>query len=213
MEIKRDRSKLDDDFKARFHSFSGYLKMLMAAWDGKVSLSSSRSTGTPTCIIAADASGKYGKGAMCVTSSQYAMAKWTSCDIKIATKTRAVSSTVLEMMNIADAIATFARGGDSVLIFSDSEGAVRALQKKYLRGSKEIQAIIVRLDLFILRSGINVVFKFIEREDPWIQICDSLSRDTVFICSYGDVVGSKNVGGLWVEADSVQKSSKATLLV
>lgn len=89
------------------------------------------------------------------------------------------SSSVLEMFGIIDAVATFANDGDSVLVYSDSESAVNALLKKYIRCTQEAQEAIVRFDLFIASHGITVTFKFIQREDPWIELCDSLSRNIV----------------------------------
>ena len=104
--------------------------------------------------IYADASGVHGYGATSPQAKAFTMGKWTDVEMEQAFRLKANSSTYLEVMAICIAIATFGTPGSSITVQSDSQSAVYILQKKYCKGSDEIQGKIIATDRWLLEKAL-----------------------------------------------------------
>lgn len=203
----------DSGFQERFETYVRYIYSVLNDWNGTTSIRHFSWREKTDWTIYVDASGVHGYGAMVVESKLFTMGKWSTEDLECAFRLKTNSSTFLEVMAICIAIVTFAPKSSCVSIVSDSQSAVYILQKKYCKGSDEIQGRIVATDRWLLECGVNVVYRHVLRQDANIQIVDSLSKGSVGSHMTIHVVGSFTIGGIWLEADRVQKTPLNHLLV
>lgn len=173
VESERGDLVIDGPFQGRFIAYLTYVKRLLSEWNGSVPIVPL--SPDSNCIIFVDASGTVGRGAICERSREFAWASWSSCELASASRKKGVSSAGLELLNAANAVCTFAKAGDSVVVYSDSSAAVAIGNKKYSR-SDEDQWALICLDRFCLDEGIQVKFEHLPRENEWIQACDILSK-------------------------------------
>lgn len=167
----------DEDFKARFRSYVMYMRKLLQRWDGGFPILRPIK-GNPSKIIFVDASGDIGCGAVEVHNKVYLMKMWEKGELLSATRKANVSSAHLELLNIALSVITIGSRGDSIQVYSDSMAAICIAKKKYCPIGPT-QDILICLDKFCIDVGVTTEFIHIPREDKWIKICDSLSRNVV----------------------------------
>lgn len=183
IKFNQDSKIIQPIFIQRFKSYLRYITLLIKNWDGMAPINNATRDGPATKVIAVDASGNLGRGAICMTTGDFAQQMWSKVELREATRKKAVSSTSLELLNAAAAVCTFSQEGDKVLLFCDSIPAVTTLIKKYSRASDKDQNIIIQLDIFCMTRGISLVVKQLSREDEMIRLCDSLSRGIVCLAS------------------------------
>ena len=169
--------KCDDNFRQRFAVYMEYVCSVLEEWNGVTPIRCIETRAEIT--IYADASGVHGYGATSPQAKAFTMGKWTDVEMEQAFRLKANSSTYLEVMAICIAIATFGTLGSSITVQSDSQSAVYILQKKYCKGSDEIQGKIIATDRWLLEKGIDAYFKHVLREDANIRTVDSLSKGVV----------------------------------
>lgn len=174
-----DKDMCNDDFKHRFQSYFRYIEALMHDWKGSASIYAPLTVETPDLVVYSDASGEIGFGAIEVNSKSYFHGKWSTEEVLVATRSKAVSSTHLEILAIIKAVKTFAKPFKSVQVFADSAAAIYILQKRYDRSSDHTQALIISLDRFCRDNSISVFFEHVPRENSMIQLVDSLSKSIV----------------------------------
>ena len=167
------------EFRVRFAVYFNYIEALLKDWSGSASIRSFASSSSPDLVIYSDASGDFGFGALEVTSKSYGCGIWTDEEIAAATRTKAVSSTHLEVLAIIKAIKTFAKPDCMVQVFADSAAAIYVLQKRYDRKSEVSQALIISLDRHCRDNGIALFFTQVNREHQVIQQVDSLSKGSI----------------------------------
>lgn len=205
----------DEGFRQRFVTYMSYICKVLEGWNGTTPIRRLATPLAPDLTIYADASGTHGYGAICLEAKTYIMGEWTKEELAQAFKLKASSSTYLEVMAICIAISTFANERMCISVTSDSQSAVYILQKKYCKGSDEIQGKIIATDRWLLLRGIDAYYKHIPREDANIQTVDSLSKGRVGLPKqiHALWIGSFAIGGIWLEADRVQKTPLNELLV
>lgn len=187
IELERGTLVFDGVFRDRLASYLKYVKRLLREWKGSVPIIALPSSSDR--LIFVDASGTEGRGAVCMESKSFAYQLWESCELKSATRAKAVSSAGLELLNAASAVCTFAVPNSSVIVFSDSAAAVAIGNKKYSRSDSDQWALIC-LDRFCLDNGIQVKFEHLPRENEWIRACDQLSKGEI---------PEEFIGPIWVE--------------
>ena len=100
-------------------------------------------------------------------------------EINEAMRDKAVSSTHLEVVAICRAIISLTPPNSHVNLLCDSQAAVYIMEKRYDRGSDITQGIIITLDKHCRDNGISVYFTHVQRDDPWIQVADDLSKGKI----------------------------------
>lgn len=176
--IKNGQESADEQFLARFQGYCTHVKRLTKSWGGSVPITGPEDRAA-TCLIATDASGTKGRGAIDVTRKHFACQQWDDAEIKTAFRGKATSSTSLELLNVATAIRTFAHPGDKVIIYCDSEPAVSTITRRYSKASEFDQEVMIALDKWCMDQGVWFRVRHVKREDCWIKLCDSLSRGVV----------------------------------
>lgn len=211
-EIVNGNEECNDDFRQRFSYYMVYVCGVLEGWNGTTPIRR-LDWGTPDLEIYADASGTHGFGAIATGAKVFTMGKWTGEEMAQAFILKASSSTYLEVMAICIAIATFAGANSRISVTSDSQSAIYILQKKYCKGSDDIQSKILATDRWLLERGIEVCYKHIPREDANIRTVDSLSKGMVGRHQVYVWLGPFALGGIWLEADRVKKTPLNQLLV